>query len=151
MAGLDLYATQQVISAHIKAEFPNYTVEEDDVIDDNYLLRLDNNVKPFIFLRWGQLERLANDASFGGVRHDEYVSSVDVAIIAPSANIARQISNMVYDKLIGWRVPNGGVLTPGGGGTWAARDDNGKPHVYISSKQFTYPANFENVSQNVTP
>ncbi len=152
MAGLDLYAVQEEIVAHIRAEFPNYTVEEDDVIDDNYILRVDGNTKPFLFVRHSTLLRQSGNASFGGVRHDEYTSSFDIAVIAPSAKIARQISNLVTDRLIGWKLSSGPALIPTTSGMqWAVNDNNGRPHLYVSSSRFQYAVNAENVSQNVTP
>jgi hypothetical protein len=151
MAGLDLFSLQEVIAAHIRAEFPAYEVIEDDVIDDEYILRLDNNVKPFIFLRWGSLNRSAANASFAGVRLDEYSSTVDIAIVAPSPRIARKASNMITDALIGWRVPGGNSLTPDISGTWAVRDDAGRPHLYVCNSRFTYAVNFDNVGAYITP
>lgn len=152
MAGLDLFAIQDGIGAHIRATFPNYDVVDDVVIDDDYILRLDNNVKPFIVLRWGSLLRSGNNTSFGGVRYDEYSSSVDVVVIAPNPRIARQASNMINDQLIGWKLPSGPALTPSGAqATWAVSDTSGKPHVFISSTRFNYAVNAESVGQNITP
>jgi hypothetical protein len=151
MAGLDLFSIQEVIAAHIRAEFPAYEVKEDDIIDDEYILRLNNNVKPFIILRWGSLMRQQTNTSFVGVRADEYTSMVDVIVVAPNARIARQASNMINDKLIGWRIPGGSQLTPAGNGVWAVPDKEGKPHLYISDTQFNYAVNFDGVGEYITP
>lgn len=152
MAGLDLFAIQDEIAAHIRATFPTYDVVEDVVIDDDYILRLDNKVKPFIFLRWGSLFRSGNNGSFGGVRYDEYTSSVDVSVVAPNPRISRQAANMINDQLIGWKLSSGPALTPTGGqATWAVNDSNGKPHLFVSSMRFNYAVNAESVGQNITP
>jgi hypothetical protein len=152
MAGLDLFAVQEEIAAHIRATFPSYDVVEDDVVDDEYILRLDNNVKPFIFLRWGNLNRLANNASFGGVRFDEYVSSCDVSVVAPSPRISRKASNMINDLLIGWKLSSGTRLTPtSGSATWAVVNNSGRPHLYVTSMRFGYALNAESVGENITP
>ena len=152
MAGLDLYAVQEEIAAYITATFPTYDVIEDDIVDDDYILRLDNNVKPFIFLRWGNLTRLPNNASFGGVRFDEYVSSCDVSVVAPTPRVARKASNMINDLLIGWKLSSGTRLTPtSGSATWAVADNAGRPHLYITSMRFGYAMNAESVGQNITP
>ena len=152
MAGLDLYAIQEEIGAHIRATFPTYDVIDDVVVDDNYILRLDNNVKPFIVLRWGSLLRSTANTSFGGVRYDEYLSSVDVSVVAPNPRISRQAANMINDQLIGWKLSSGPALTPvGGQATWAINDNNGRPHLFMSSMRFNYAVNAESVGQNITP
>lgn len=151
MAGLDLFNVQELIAAHIRDSFPAYDVIEDDVIDDEYILRLDNNVKPFIFLRWGSLNRSTTNGSFAGTRHDEYSSSVDIGVIAPNARIARKASNMINDVLIGWKIPNGGALTPDISGAWVVRDDADRPHLYVCTSRFIYAVNFDNVGEYITP
>lgn len=152
MAGLDLFSIQDEIGAHVRATFPTYNVVDDVVIDDDYILRLDNNVKPFIVLRWGSLLRSSANASFGGVRFDEYTSSVDVVVIAPNPRISRQAANMINDQLIGWKLSSGPAMTPTGGqATWAVSDSNGRPHLFVSSMRFNYAVNAESVGDNITP
>jgi len=152
MAGLDLFSIQDEIAAYVRSQFTAYDVIEDDFIDDDYILRLNNNVKPFIFLRWGSLLRMANNASFGGVRYDEYMSSVDVSIVAPSPRIARKASNMINDRLIGWKLSSGPALVPTGGqASWSVNDSNGRPHLFVASMRFNYSVNAESVGQNITP
>ena len=151
MAGLDLFAVQDVIAAHVRATFPAYDVVEDEVIDDDYVLRLDNNVKPFIFLRWGSLNRSVNNGSFAGVRYDEYTSTVDIGIIAPNPRIARKASNMITDTLTGWKVEGITALTPDISGTWAVVDGSSRPHLYVATTRFTYAVNFGNVGDYITP
>jgi hypothetical protein len=152
MAGLDLFTIQDEIGAHIRATFPTYDVVDDVVIDDNYILRLDNNVKPFILLRWGSLLRSGSNTSFGGVRFDEYSSSVDVAIVAPNPRISRQAANMINDQLIGGKLSSGPAMIPTGGqATWAVNDSNGRPHLFVSSMRFNYAVNAESVGNNITP
>lgn len=151
MTGLNLFAVQEVIAAHIRSSFPNYEVREDDFIDDDYILRLGNNVKPFIMLRWGAMNRVNGSGSFAGARFDEYSSTVDVIVVAPNPRIARQASNMINDALTGWKVPNGSQLIPGMSGTWAVPDKDGKPHLYLCDSQFSYAVNFEGVGEYITP
>lgn len=152
MAGLDLFSIQDEIGAHIRATFPTYEVVDDVVVYDNYILRLDNNVKPFILLRWGSLLRSGGNASFGGVRYDEYTSSVDVSVVAPNPRISRQAANMINGQLIGWKLSSGPALIPTGGqATWAVNDSNGRPHLFVSSMRFNYAVNAESVGQNITP
>jgi hypothetical protein len=133
MTGLDLIAVQDSILIHIESAFPAYDIVEDMVLEDEVLLKLNKNIKPFIVLRWHGLMRDTNDTSFGGVRHDSYMSAVDVVFIAPSPKQARLGLNMVMDELIGWYVPGGSPLTPvGGNSVFPVIEANGRPHVYVA-------------------
>lgn len=146
MTGLDLIAVQDVIAAHIVSLFSAYDVKQDEVLDDESLLKLSNRTKPFIVLRWHGLERSAENASFGGVRHDEYSSAVDIVFVGPTPRIARQGLNMVMDALIGWQVPNGSQLTPTGGqSVFPSVDYEGKPHLYLAVNTLEFQVNSTDV------
>jgi len=133
MAGLDLIAMQDLIQAHIETAFPNYEVVEDEILDDEQMLKEASRVKPFIVLRWHGLFRSPNNASFAGVRHDEYSSAVDVVLVAPNPRIAKVGLNMLMMALIGWQVPDGSQLVPeGGNSVFPVADDDGKPHTYLA-------------------
>lgn len=139
MTGLNLVAVQEEILSHIETTFPNYEIKEDEVLDDEYLLKIDGNVKPFIVLRWHGLNRSATGASFGGTRWDQYNSAVDIVVIGPSPKIARRALNLVMDGLIGWNVPGGGELTPIGGSAVApVVDYEGKPHIYLAVNTLSF-------------
>lgn len=139
MTGLDLVAVQEEILAQVETAFPNYEIKEDEVLDDEYLLKIDGNVKPFIVLRWHGLNRSVTGASFGGVRWDEYNSAVDVVLVAPSPKIARRALNAVMDGLIGWNVPGGGQLTPvGGASVFPVVDNDARPHIYLAVNTLSF-------------
>lgn len=146
MTGLDLVYVQDVILAHIESSFPEYEIKEDEVLDDEYLLKIDNNVKPFIVLRWHGLQRSPLNASFAGVRFDEYNSSVDIVIVAPSPKIGRRALNYVMDNLIGWDVPGGSQLTPSGGAAvFPVVDYDARPHIYLAVNTLTFQVNSDGV------
>lgn len=152
MAGLNLVVVQDIITAYIRQEFPNYTVYEDDVLSDEMLLRIGNKVKPYIVLRWGGLGRNTAGASFAGVRYDEYISSVDVCVIAPTGSQSRRSLNVILDKLIGWKPTGGGAMTPfGGDGLYVVDDRNGVPHVYVATGRLEFAVNSEDVGAHITP
>lgn len=139
MTGLNLVAVQDEILSHITATFPNYDIKEDEVLDDESLLKIDGNVKPFIVLRWHGLNRSVTGASFGGARWDQYNSAVDIVVVAPSPKIARRALNMVMDDLIGWTVPGGGELIPVGGEAVApVVNYEGKPHIYLAVNTLSF-------------
>ena len=139
MTGLDLIAVQDSILAHIQSSFPNYEIKEDEVLDDEYLLKIDGNVKPFIVLRWHGLNRSATGASFSGVRFDQYNSAVDIVVVSPEPKIGRRALNMIMDTLIGWKVGGGGELIPtGGASVFPVVDYDGKPHIYLAVNTLSF-------------
>ena len=146
MTGLDLVAVQDVIAAHVVSTFSAYDVKQDEVLDDESLLKLSNRTKPFIVLRWHGLERSANNGSFAGARFDEYSSAVDIIFVAPTPKIARKGLNMVMGSLIGWQVPGGSQLTPSGGqSVFPSVDYEGKPHLYLAVNTLEFQVNSDGV------
>lgn len=152
MSGLNLFAVQEIIEAHIKAEFPGYQVYPDDVLDDEAILKVENKAKPYIILSWGGLDRNLAATSFAGVRHDEYTSSVDVIVAAPTGKQSRMSLNVILDRLIGWKPTGGGAMTPFGGiATTVVNNSAGRPHVYLASGRLEFAMNSENVGEYIQP
>jgi hypothetical protein len=146
MTGLDLVAVQDLIKIHIESSLPAYDIVEDMVLEDETLLKLNRNVKPFIVLRWHGLMRSLADASFGGVRHDSYMSAVDIVFIAPSPKQARMGLSMVMDELIGWEVPGGSPLTPiGGESVFPVLETDGRPHLYLAVNTLRFAVNSDGI------
>lgn len=152
MSGFNLVEIQDSIAAYIRAQFPNYDVHEDDVIDDNYLLKLGNKVKPYIVLEWDGIQRNTAATSFAGARFDEYNAAVNVIVVAPTGKQARQSFNVIFDKLIGWKPVNAGALIPSGGsGNYVVNDDAGRPHVYLASGMLQFSINGYDVGSYIQP
>jgi len=151
MDGINLISLQDQILAHVQSEFPAYDIIDDIILDDDYLLKINNNVKPFVVIQWGSLSRSGTEASFAGVRHDEYRSNFSLAAVAPTPRIARRLSNMFMDNLIGWKI-DGSELTPSSSiRTFAVKDANSKPHLYIASGTLSFRFNSSNPDSNITP
>lgn len=152
MSGLNLFAVQEIIEAHIKSEFPGYAVYQDDVLDDEAILKVENKAKPYIILSWGGLDRNLAATSFAGVRHDEYTSSVDIIVAAPTGKQCRMSLNVILDRLIGWKPTGGGAMTPFGGvATSVVNNSAGRPHVYLASARLEFAMNSENVGEYIQP
>jgi len=142
MTGLDLVSVQDAIYTHIASALPAYEIKEDSVLDDESLLKIDNRVKPFIVLRWHGLQRSTVNTSFAGVRYDEYSSSVDIVLVAPTPNQAREGLNYVLNELIGWSVPGGSQLTPeGANSSFPIVDYDAKPHLYMAISTLSFQVN----------
>lgn len=151
MDGINLISLQDQILAHVQSEFPAYQIVDDIILDDEYLLKVKNNVKPFVVIQWGSLARSGVESSFAGVRHDEYRSNFSLAAIAPTPKIARRVSNMFMDRLIGWKI-QGSELTPSSSiRTFAVKDSNSNPHLYIASGTLSFRFNSSNPDANITP
>jgi hypothetical protein len=143
MSGLNIIPIQDAITAYVQQEFPNYEIYDDDVLDDEALLKVSNKVKPYIVLRWGGLFRNPRGANIGGVRLDEYLSTVDVAVVAPTPKQCRLAINLINDRLIGWKIDGIAPLVPeGSGGSFVIPDLQGRPHLYIQSNRFNFAVNF---------
>ena len=152
MSGLDLVSIQDEIATHIETTFPNYEIKEDEVLDDEYLLRVSNKTKPFVVIRWSGLTRQVANASFAGVRHDEYSSGFDIVAVAPKPRIARKVLNLFMDQLIGWKISNGSALTPTlGQAVFPTVDNNGVPHLYLGVGTLEFRFNAENPDSYITP
>lgn len=152
MSGLNLAALQETIAAHVRAEFPNYEVREDDIIDNEAVLKADGKVKPYIVLLWNGLVRDSANANFGGVRLDEYSSSVDVVLVAPTGTQARRGLTVILDKLIGWKPTGGSALTPfGNSGVYPVNTNTGRPHVYAASGRLRFAVNGEDPGMPIAP
>jgi hypothetical protein len=151
MSGLNLVAIQETIAAHIRAEFPGYEVYEDFIIDDEEVKKTGNNVKPYIVLTWSSLGHSTRGASFAGVRYDEYYSSFEIGVVAPTPKQCRKSLNVILDRLIGWSPDGSDHLVPfGGGGMYVAAERNGKPHLYIATANLSFPINANNVGSYIT-
>jgi hypothetical protein len=152
MSGLNLIPTQDSIAAYVREEFPGYVVYDDVVLDDEFIIKIDNKAKPYIVLNWGGLNKNGFGSSFVGARHDEYYSTVDVVIVAPTPRQARMSSNVVIDRLIGWKPVASSPMTPSTGtDVWAVPNRSGAVHAYVASTRFQYAINAENVGEYITP
>jgi hypothetical protein len=144
MSGIDLVSIQDEIALHIETTFPQYEVKEDELLDDEYLQRINRKTKPFVIIRWSGLTREVSNASFGGVRHDEYSSRFDLIAVAPAPRIARKVLNLFMDQLIGWKISNGAALTPTlGQAVFPVTDRTGSPHLYLAVGTLEFRFNSE--------
>lgn len=146
MAGLDLVSVQDEIATHVISSFPSYEIKEDEILDDESMLKISNRTKPFIVLRWQGLVRSPQNASFVGARFDEYSSSCDIIFVAPNPRIARRGLNMVMNELIGYKLLGGSELTPtGGSAVFPSVDYEGKPHLYLAVNTLRFQVNTTDV------
>jgi hypothetical protein len=150
MSGLNLITTQDSISDYIRAQFPNYTVYDDMILDDDFIVKQGNSVKPYIVLEYGGLRNSATAGSFVGVRHDEYYSTVDVSVVAPTPKQARRSLNVIEDSLIGWKPADSTPLVPEGGmDVLGIPNMSGSIVVYLASIRLRYGINTTGIGAHI--
>jgi hypothetical protein len=150
MSGLNYITTQDSIAAYIAQEFPNYDIYDNDVVDDDFILKTGNKVKPYIVLNWGGLNPVATNGSFVGARNDEYYSTVDVSIVAPTSRQARLALNIVLDKLVGWKPQDSTPMSIAGAiDVIGIPDYDGKPNVYFASQRLRYNLNTTSIGEPI--
>tara|TARA_R110000782_G_scaffold94088_3_gene177769 strand:+ start:1988 stop:2446 length:459 start_codon:yes stop_codon:yes gene_type:complete len=152
MSGLDVVSVQDSIEAYVKEQFSNYAVYDSDVFDDNAVIKVANKIKPYIVLRWGGLRNSNTGGGFGGVRHDEYYSTVDVAVVSPTSKQSRIALNIIVDKLVGWK-PAGSnhMKSEGGMDIIGIAIYDAKPTAYLASSRLRYAINATDVAAYITP
>jgi len=152
VSGLDLEPGNNAILAYINEEFPNYKVYENSVLDDEFVLKIGNKVKPYIIVSFGGLFPNGRGSSFAGARYDEYTTTVDVTVVAAVPQHSRKAMNLVVDKLVGFKPEGIAAMTIQGGSLmWGVPDAAGVPHVYLSSQRLTYAVNGENPGAYIAP
>jgi hypothetical protein len=151
MSGLNFIAIQESIEDYVKSEFPGYEVFDNDVASDDYIIKLGGKVKPYIVLRWGGLRNSMTNGSFAGARHDEYYSTVDVAVVAQNSRQSRIALNVIIDKLIGWKPQDSTPMSlEGGMDVIGVPDYDGKPNVYVASQRLKYNVNTTDIGTPIT-
>lgn len=152
MSGFNLVTVQSTILSYVEAQFPDYEVYEDYLLNEQELARVDSRVKPYIVIAWHGLDRMGSNASIAGVRQDEYSSGFDIGVIAPTPKQCRYAINIIIDNLIGYSFDNTAYLTPGQSSSpFIAASRDGVPHLYMAMSEFSFPMNYDNPGQAMTP
>lgn len=151
MSGLNIITTQESISAYVRSQFTNYVVYDDIILDDDYIIRQGNKVKPYIVLQYGGLNNSPTNGSFVGVRHDEYYSTVDLCVIAPNPNQARRGLTALQDTMLGWKpVDSTPMRITSGMDILGIPDNSGAVSVYLASVRMAYNVNTTDVGAHIT-
>jgi hypothetical protein len=152
MSGLNLLTVQDSISAYIKAQFTAYEVHDDIILDNDFVIKQGNKVKPYIVLQYGGLRSSSTGSSFAGARNDEYYSTVDIAVVAPTPRQCKRALNIIIDRVVGWPPTDSSPMSIDGGmDILGVGNNNGKPTVYLASSRLRYAVNAQNVGAYITP
>lgn len=136
---LDLLAIQDDIVAKLR-ELPQDVYET--AVPDDSRLRFDTNgmVLPYIVIEFSDMYDMATANGILSTRMDTKLSYVVVSCIGPTERSARQVANMVRDKLTGYVPVDAGEMKLSGGGISYTMPE-GKLNRYMNELAFTFPVN----------
>ena len=136
---LNLLAVQDEITAKLR-ELPQ-DVYETSAPDDSKL-KFDTNgmILPYIVIEFADMYDSPQDAGIISTRYNLKTSYAVVSCVAPTERSARQVADMVRNKLTGYSPVDAGELSLAGGGLSYTVADS-KPNRFVSELGFTFPVN----------
>jgi hypothetical protein len=153
MTGFNTLAIQDAITARIETALPNHKVIEDGIVDDANLLRDENQqLVPYIIVRYGPLRRKYLGYAVAGSRHDDHYATTDIMCIAPKGRMAREGLMILTDALIGYKPDGTSEMTiEGGTSEFVVMSNEARPTAFVSSIRFRFGVNQEGVGELLTP
>lgn len=136
---LNLLPTQDAIATKLREL--SQDVYETSAPDDSKL-RFDSsgNILPYIVVEFSDMYDSLNAGGILSNRYDVKTSYIVVSCVAPTERSARQVAELVRDKLTGYAPVNAGELTQSGGGvSYSAQRQ--KSNHFISELAFTFQVN----------
>lgn len=135
---LSLLPVQDAITAKLR-ELPQDVYET--TAPEDTKLRMDANgvLLPYIVVTYADMYDTIDSKGVISTRYDVKVSYADVYCMGPTERSARQLAELVRDKLIGFTPNNAGELRIDGGVSYATVDS--KTNRYMSQLSFAYPVN----------
>lgn len=118
------------------------TVYENAVPEDKQLTYTDGKLLPFIVASYAGFVQIPMERGITGPRADLGKSAVTVMCVGPTERSARQVADLVVDKLTGFKPSDAGVLEPETvGKTYSVSDSASRPVKYVSEVSFTFAVN----------
>ena len=97
---------------------------------------------PHIVVQYSGFIQRANERGVTGPRQDLARSFADIICIGPTERSARQVYDLVSDKLTGFEPTGSGMLFPETSGKpYVVYDPNGRPPKYAVDISYSYPVN----------
>lgn len=137
---LDLLAIQEQITDELK-DLPQ-EVFVTAVPDDSKVAHGANGLfLPYIVALFSDMRATGSGNGITSVRHNPGISYCVIQAHAPTEMAARQVANLVRDKLTGFKPNDAGELRLSGGRTYYSVENNAVPKKYISEVAFTFIVN----------
>lgn len=108
---------------------------------DDSKLRFDSNglLLPYIVVTYADMYDSIDSKGVLSTRYDVKVSYADVYCVGPTERSARQVAELVRDKLLGFTPTDAGELRIEGGTKYAMRES--KQNCFVSELSFSFPVN----------
>ena len=142
--GLSLIPIQDEIVTKLK-ELPQ-TVYENGVPDDANLVYSNGTMLPFIVPFFGGYAQALDGRGITSSRQNLGESYIIVQCVGPTERSARQVADLVRDKLTGFTPNDAGEMVPTTNSRFLTPDFSSRPAKYISEVIFRYPVNTNVVS-----
>lgn len=135
---------QDSITAYLREQFPDIPFIEDGIPAGEYkdIITFDaqGRINTFAILWFSNIKKGAKK-SFAGHKLDSYYATVDVAVIARDGTRARKVLNAITDRLIGFRVSEGGHMsegTPLFGDSRQIKQEATRPERWMRTNRFDF-------------
>lgn len=135
---LDLLAVHDQITAKLR-ELPQDVYETTAPDDSKLRFDASGNILPYIVVTYSDMYESTDSNGVVGTRYDTKVSFADIICVGPTERSARQVANVVRDKLLGFIPSDAGELRLEGGTSYATKDN--KPNRYSAEISFAFPVN----------
>ena len=137
---LDLLSVQDQITTRLETMPQDVYVTA--VPDDSKVKHGANGLfLPYVVVLYADMKEAASGNGITSVRHNPGISYCVAQAHAPTERAARQVANIVRDKLTGYKPTDAGELRLSGGRTYATVENNAVPKKYISEVAFTFIVN----------
>jgi hypothetical protein len=96
---------------------------------------------PYVVVMYADMKEAVSGNGITSVRHNPGMSYCVVQSYAPTERAARQVANIVRDKLTGFKPTDAGEMRLSGGRTYSTVESRAVPKKYISEVAFTFVVN----------
>jgi hypothetical protein len=137
---LDLLAVQDQIVTRLETMAQDIYVT--GVPEDSKVQHGPNGLfLPYVVALFSDMKESASGNGITSVRHNPGISYCVIQTYAPTERAARQVSNIVRDKLTGFKPTDAGELRLAGGKTYSTVEDRAVPKKYVSEVAFMFIVN----------
>jgi hypothetical protein len=127
------------------------TTKVNELSQDVYVTAVPDDVKikhsttglflPYIVILFADVQEAANGQGITSSRNNLGVSFCAIECVAPTERAARQVAELVRDKLVGFTPTGAGEMRIAGGRTYGSVDTDAVPKKYTSEISFRYLIN----------
>lgn len=96
---------------------------------------------PYIVIYFSDVQEAPNGQGIVSSRYNLGLSFCAIECVAPTERAARQVAELVRDKLVGFIPTGAGEMRIAGGKTYSFAETNAVPKKYISEISFNYLIN----------